>query len=61
MDALNESGLAADTQQIVYSTVVRANHQAAGATGRLHDRVSVVREVASRPRSASVSTAPVSP
>ena len=61
MDALNESGLAPAALQMVDSTVVRAHHQAAGAKGGLRDRVLAVREVASRPRSISASTARVCP
>jgi transposase len=61
LEALNESGLVPDALQMIDSTVVRARHQAAGAKGGLRDRVSAVREVASRPRSASGSTARASP
>ena len=61
MDALNESGLVPDALQMVDSTVVRAHHQAAGAKGGLRGRVLAVQGVASRPRSISASTAPVSP
>ena len=56
LEALNESGLVPDALQMVDSTVVRAHHQAAGAKGGLHAKVSAVREVASRPRSTSAST-----
>lgn len=52
LDALNESGLVPAASQMIYSTVVRAHHQAAGAKEGLRDRVLAVREVASRPRSA---------
>lgn len=61
MDALNEGGLVPDALQMVDSTVVRAHHQAAGAKGGLHAKVSAVREVASRPRSISASTARACP
>ena len=61
MDALNESGLVPATLQMIDSTVVRAHHQAAGAKGGLRDKLSAVREVASRPRSTSASTARASP
>lgn len=61
METLNESGLVPDALQMIDSTVVRAHHQAAGAKGGLHDRVLAVQGVASRPRSTSASTAPVSP
>ncbi len=60
MEALNESRIVPDALQMIDSTVVRAHHQAAGAKGGLRDRVLAVREVASRPRSTSVSTAPAS-
>jgi transposase len=55
LEALNASGLAPDALQMIDSTVVRAHHQAAGAKGGLRDRVLAVQEVASRPRSTSVS------
>ena len=61
LEALNESGLVPDALQMIDSTVVRAHHQAAGAKGGLRAKVSAVREVASRPRSTSASTAQVSP
>ena len=61
MEALNESGLVPDALQMIDSTVVRAHHQAAGAKGGLLDRVSAVREVASRPRSTSASMARACP
>jgi transposase len=57
MEALNESGLVPDALQMIDSTVVRAHHQAAGAKGGLRDRVLAGREVATRPRSISASTA----
>jgi transposase len=59
LEALNGSGLVPDALQMIDSTVVRAHHQTAGAKGGLRDRVSAVREVASRPRSTSASTAQV--
>ena len=70
MDALNQSGAAPDALQMVDSTVVRAHHLAAGAKGRLRERVLAVRDrqsgkrstgsfsdppPASRPRSSSAS------
>ena len=61
MEALNESRLVPDALQMIDSTVVRAHHQAAGAKGGLLDRVSAVREVASRPRSTSASMARACP
>ena len=61
LEALNESGLVPDALQMIDSTVVRAHHQAAGAKGGLHDRVSAVRAVASRPRSTSASMAQACP
>ena len=61
LEALNESGLVPDALQMIDSTVVRAHHQAAGAKGGLRGKVLAVREVASRPRSTSASTAPVFP
>ena len=56
MDALNQSGAVPSALQMIDSTVVRAHHQAAGAKGGLHDRVSAVLEVALRPRSTFSST-----
>lgn len=61
MDALNESGLVPEALQIIDSTVVRAHHQAGGAKGGLHAKVSSVREVVSRPISTSASTAQACP
>ncbi len=61
MGALNESGAVPHALQMIDSTVVRAHHQAAGAKGRLRDRVSNVLVVASRPRSTSSSTRTVCP
>ena len=61
MEALNHSGAVPDALQMIDSTVIRAHHQAAGAKGGLRDRVSAVREVASRPRSTSASTAQACP
>ena len=61
LEALNESGIVPDALQMIDSTVVRAHHQAAGAKGGLRDRVSVVREVASRPGSTSALTAQACP
>lgn len=61
MDALNESRIVPDALQMIDSTVVRTHHQAAGAKGGLHAKVSTAREVASRPRSTSASTRQVYP
>ena len=55
MEALNQSGSVPSALQMIDSTVIRAHHQAAGAKGGLHDRVSAVLEVALRPRSTSSS------
>jgi hypothetical protein len=59
MDAMNQSGVVLDALQMIDSTVIRAHHQAAGEKGALHNRVLAVLEVASRPRSISVSMQPV--
>jgi transposase len=56
LEALNESATVPDSVQMIDSTIVRAHHCAAGAKGGLRDRVSAVREVASRPRSTSART-----
>lgn len=74
MDALNDSGAVPDALQMipshglqanhcraVDSTVIRAHHQAAGAKGGLRGRVLAAQEVASRPRSISVSMQQVCP
>ena len=73
MDALNESGLVPDALQMIDiepvsatgssepARVVCAHHQAAGAKGGLHAKVLAVREVVSRPRSTSASTARACP
>ena len=55
MEALNQSGAVPSALQMIDSTVIRAHHQAAGAKGGLHDKVSAVLEVALRPRSTSSS------
>ena len=55
MEALNQSGAVPSALQMIDSTVIRAHHQAAGAKGGLHDRVSAVLEVVLRPRSTSSS------
>ena len=55
LEALNESRIVPDALQMIDSTVVRAHHQAAGATGGLRAKVSAAREVASRPRSTCAS------
>ena len=61
LESLYGSGLVPDALQMIDSTVVRAHHQAAGAKGGLRDKVSAVREVASRPRSTSASMAQACP
>lgn len=61
MEALNHSGAVPDALQMIDSTVIRAHHQAAGAKGGLRDRVLAAQEVASRPRSTSVSIRPACP
>ena len=61
MEALNHSGAVPDALQMIDSTVIRAHHQAAGAKGGLRDRVLAAQEVASRPRSTSVSMQPACP
>ena len=61
MEALNHSGAVPDALQMIDSTVIRAHHQAAGAKGGLRDRVLAAQEVASRPRSTSVSMQPGCP
>lgn len=55
MDALNHSEAVPGALQMIDSTVIRAHHQAAGTKGGLRDRVLAAQEVASRPRSTSVS------
>ena len=55
LEALNESRIVPDALQMIDSTVVRAHHQAAGATGGLHAKVSAAQKVASRPRSTCAS------
>lgn len=55
VEALNQSGAVPSALQMIDSTVIRAHHQAAGAKGGPHDRVSTVLEVALRPRSTSSS------
>lgn len=57
LEALNHAGIAPDKLQMVDSTVIRAHHHAAGAKGGLRKRLLAVREVGSRPRSISGSTA----
>lgn len=68
MNVLNQSGAVPSALQMIDiepvnaigssepARVIRAHHPAAGAKGGLHDRVSVVLEVALRPRSTSSST-----
>jgi hypothetical protein len=56
---MNQSGIVLDALQMIDSTVIRAHHQEAGEKGALPNRVLAVFEVASRPRSISVSMQPV--
>lgn len=56
LDALNFSGAAPDSVQMIDSTVIRAHHLAAGAKGGLKDWFSAVQKVASRPKSTSLPT-----
>ena len=60
LDGLHHAGLAPGKLQMVDSTVIRAHHHAAGAKGGLRKRLLAVREVGSRPRSISGSTAQAS-
>ncbi len=53
LNAMNQSGAVPDALQMVDSTVFRAHHQAGGANEGRRDRVLVVQEVGSRPRSTS--------
>jgi len=53
LNAMNQSGAVPDALQMVDSTVFRAQHQAGGANEGRRDRVWVVQEVGSRPRSTS--------
>ena len=59
--ALNESEAVPDTVQMIDSTIIRANHCAAGAKGGLKKRVLAVQKVASRPKSTSSRTAMACP
>jgi transposase len=61
LEALNDSGAAPDSVQMIDSTVIRAHHQAAGAKGGLRNRVLGARKVASRPSSTCAPTPRVSP
>ena len=61
LELLAQIGIVPDALQMVDSTVVRAHHQAAGAKGGLRDKLSAVREVASRQRSTSASMAQACP
>jgi transposase len=61
LDALNDSGAAPDTVQMVDSTIIRAHHHAAGAKGGLRRKILAVRKVASRPRYTCGSMAPACP
>jgi transposase len=61
LEALNDSGAAPDSVQMIDSTVIRAHHQAAGAKGGLRNRVLGARKVASRPSSTCAPTPTGSP
>ena len=56
LEALNESGAALDSVQMIDSTIIRAHHQAAGAKGGLKKRVLGAQKVALRQRFISVPT-----
>ena len=56
LEALNESGTAPDTVQMIDSTIIRAHHMAAGAKGGLKKKLLAVQKVALRPRSTFSST-----
>ena len=51
LEALNATGAAQSSVQMIDSTIVRAHQHAAGAKGGLKLKISGAREVASRPRS----------
>ena len=51
LEALNATGAAQSSVQMIDSTIVRAHQHAAGAKGGLKFKISGAREVASRPRS----------
>ena len=51
LEALNATGAAQSSVQMIDSTIVRAHQHAAGAKGGLRLKISGAREVASRPRS----------
>jgi len=53
LNAMNQSGAVPDALQMVDSTVFRTQHQAGGANEGRRDRVWVVQEGGSRPRSTS--------
>ena len=50
LEALNATGAAQSSVQMIDSTIVRAHQHAAGAKGGLRLKISGAREVASRPR-----------
>ena len=56
LEALNESGAALDSVQMIDSTIIGAHHQAAGAKGGLKKRVLGAQKVALRQRFISVPT-----
>lgn len=51
LEALNATGAAQSSVQMIDSTIVRAHQHAAGAKGGLKTRISGARAVASRPKS----------
>ena len=51
LEALNATGAAESSVQMIDSTIVRAHQHAAGAKGGLRLKISGAREVVSRPRS----------
>ena len=51
LEALNATGAADSSVQMIDSTIVRAHQHAAGAKGGLRLKISGAREVVSRPRS----------
>src|SRR3546814_17934754 len=61
LEVLNDSRAVPDTGQMIDSTIIRAHHCAAGARGGLKARISVVRKVASRPKSTCARTQTASP
>ena len=56
LEALNQSGAAPTTVQMIDSTIIRAHHMAAGAKGGLKKKLLAVQKVALRPKSTCAST-----